>query len=73
MTYLTVRKIKSSDSFQTRTDETGLPAPMRPSYDRLKEYGAYLLEDGLSMYLWVRFFACDILMLIIADWTASVS
>ena len=26
---------------------------MRPSYERLKENGAYLLEDGFSLFLWI--------------------
>ena len=34
-------------------NEEALPAPMRPSYMRLKEHGAYIIEDGIKMILWV--------------------
>eukprot|EP00042_Codosiga_hollandica_P047345 m.511602 g.511602 ORF g.511602 m.511602 type:complete len:1116 (-) comp57429_c0_seq1:250-3597(-) len=34
-------------------DETGLPASMRPSYERLRDTGAYLLDDGASLFLWL--------------------
>lgn len=34
-------------------DETGVPPVMRVSYDRLKENGAYLLEDGFNMFIWI--------------------
>lgn len=30
-----------------------LPSPMRCLYERLKDDGVYLLENGLSMYLWI--------------------
>lgn len=33
--------------------ETGMPASIRPSLARLKDHGAYLLENGQEMLLWV--------------------
>ena len=32
---------------------SNLPEPIRPSYARLVEHGAYLLENGQRMFLWV--------------------
>ncbi|XP_070544863.1 protein transport protein Sec24C-like [Ptychodera flava] len=32
---------------------TGLPAAIRCSADRLREDGVYLLENGVSMYMWI--------------------
>ena len=34
-------------------DESGLPNAIRPAYDRLKENGAYLIEDGFNGFLWI--------------------
>lgn len=33
--------------------DTGIPTPIRPSYPRLKEHSAYLVENGRQMLLWV--------------------
>eukprot|EP00052_Salpingoeca_macrocollata_P001715 m.27111 g.27111 ORF g.27111 m.27111 type:complete len:849 (-) comp11617_c0_seq1:48-2594(-) len=33
--------------------EEEIPVPVRPSYLRLKEHGAYILENGQEMVLWV--------------------
>ncbi|MPC67963.1 Protein transport protein Sec24D [Portunus trituberculatus] len=32
---------------------TGLPAPLRTSYDKLHPEGVFLLENGLQMFVWV--------------------
>jgi hypothetical protein len=39
--------------FSVFVDETGIPQTIRPSYERLRDIGAYLLEDGSSMFLWI--------------------
>jgi protein transport protein SEC24 len=36
-----------------KPDETGMPDNMRTSYERLKDTGAYLLDDGACMFLWI--------------------
>jgi len=34
-------------------ETTALPTAIRCSYERLKEHGAYLLDNGLILYLWL--------------------
>ncbi len=34
-------------------EATSIPTALRCSYERLKDTGAYLLENGLTMYLWI--------------------
>ena len=33
--------------------DTGFPAAIRPSYQRLKQHGAYILDNGRSLMLWI--------------------
>lgn len=35
------------------TSSTTIPTPIRCIYERLKDDGIYLLENGLVMYLWI--------------------
>lgn len=32
---------------------TGIPAPLRTSYDKLHPEGVFLLENGVQMFIWV--------------------
>lgn len=32
---------------------TGVPAPLRTSYDKLRPDGVFLLENGIQMFIWV--------------------